>query len=111
MCQCSIKSLCFSSFPRLRCRNLKTSLRNNCRYWEFNWTLVLFAQVNIEHHLSLRTGLFPVCHSLCPRQELNLDPELRSLLFYPLNYRGLGRGGQLPIVRHKRIRLWWKLWE
>lgn len=30
---------------------------------------------------------FYILHFSCPRQESNLDPELRRLLFYPLNYR------------------------
>src|SRR3989338_6224523 len=34
----------------------------------------------------------------CPRQESNLDHELRKLAFYPLNYRGRGHGGQISIA-------------
>jgi hypothetical protein len=38
-----------------------------------------------SQRLSLSVGL--IC--LCPREELNLDPHVRSVLFYPLNYEGL----------------------
>ena len=37
--------------------------------------------------------LFLAPHLLCPHQESNLDPELRSLLFYPLNYEGAEGAG------------------
>ena len=33
--------------------------------------------------------------SLCLCEESNLDQELRSLLFYPLNYRGMNAGNRL----------------
>jgi hypothetical protein len=34
-------------------------------------------------------GRLSYCHCPCPRAESNSHPELRSLLFYPLNYGGL----------------------
>lgn len=40
----------------------------------------------------------------CPHHELNMDPGLRSPLFYPLNYGGPD-GGQVSVVRQSRIRL------
>ena len=48
-------------------------------------------------HHRLRTALLPACHRLCPHYELNVDLGLRSPLFYPLNYGGLGHGGQVSV--------------
>lgn len=35
--------------------------------------------------------MLPLSPILCPHQELNLDLTLRTGLFYPLNYGGMGR--------------------